>query len=265
MTLNQTIELAKRVTRNEQGTQYIGFDPSGPDVWTRAYSLPTVDEKQEKAVLTSDGYKKIYTLLKEAYEIPGVVGPDKKYAYGFDYFIKDQKLAMFPFWLNNLTTYMMQLNAQGTEQGKTLNWDVVSEPSFDDKPGLGRVLDFHLLVVPPTSKNKEASYRVIQTMISDEAQIAMNKKRGLTVLNKPELRNQYASDLHVYDGKNLAGVFKVQPAPLPISTKYDRKIYSFLGEAVKSMVTENTDPNTALREANEKADKYIQEEKQKSN
>lgn len=89
----------------------------------------------------------------------------------------------------------------------------------------------------------------------------MNRGTRLTVLNNAELRSEFAMDTKLYEGKNLQGVFKVKPAPLPEATPYDVKLYSFLGEGIKSMINEGKDINTVLREANEKADKHIEEMK----
>lgn len=257
MTWSQVIELARKVTREENGTQYIGLDPGSPSTLTRAYSLATVDRAQEKAVLASEPYQKIFGLLRQVYEIPGIVGKDKKYSYGIDFFLKDQKLAMYPYWIANLTSRLPQLK----ELGKEFDWDVVSYPSFDDKPGLGREFDFHLLIIPPTSKHKEAAFQVIETLISEEAQKNMNRGTRLTVLTDPQLKKEFTADLNYYQGKNLQGIFKVKPSPTPISTVYDKELYSLLSGALKNMITKNQDANTALREANEQADQYIREVK----
>jgi len=258
MTWNQILDLARQVTRSDQGNQYIGLDLQDPQLLTRSYSLPTVDEKQEKAVLTSDGYKKVFGIYEQLYGIRGIVDANKKYTYGIDAFLKDQKVAMFPYWISALTARLPQLK----EPGKDFNWDVVSFPSFDDRPGIGREIDFHLAMIPPTSNNKKAAFAAIQALISNEAQLAMNKSGSrVTALNDPAIRKQFASDAKLYDGKNLQNIFAVKPAPLPEATAYDVKSYSFLKEGIQSMVSDGKDINTALRAANEKADKYIQEMK----
>lgn len=258
MTWNQIIELARQVTRVDQGNQYIGLDMGDPQTLTRAYSLPVVDDKQEKAVLTSDGYKKVFGLYQQLYDIRGIVDSNKKYTYGIDAFLKDQKVAMFPYWISALTARLPQLK----EPGKDFNWDVVSFPSMDDRPGLGREIDFHLAMVPPNSPHQKAAYAVILSLIGDSAQTAMNRSGSrLSILKDAAIRNQFAADAKLYDGKNLLGIFAVKPAPLPEATAYDVKSYSFLKEGIKSMINDGKDINTALRESNEKADKYIQEMK----
>ncbi|MDF2714484.1 MAG: family 1 extracellular solute-binding protein [Paenibacillus sp.] len=258
MTWSQTIDLAKKVTRTEGGIRYVGLSMGAPQGLVRQYSLPVVDDKQQKSIVTSEGFKTIFTALRQLYDMNGYLGPSKEFNYGFNEFSKDQTLAMNPNWIAAVTDTLAQLE----KDGKTFKWDMVSYPAFDDRPKLGRQIDFHLFMVPPASKNKNAAYEVVRTLLADESQNAMNKAGRMTVLKDSELKKQYAQDLKVYNGKNLAGIFKVTPAPAPMSTNYDTKIYSFLQESNKEMAQNNMDVNTALRIADEKANKHIQEMKQ---
>lgn len=257
MTWSQVMELARKVTRIDQGTQYIGIDLQNPTLLTRAYGLGVVDEKQEKSVIHTDAYKRVFGIYEQNYQIPGTVEPMKKYTYGIDYFLKDQKTAMFPYWHSAITARLPQLK----ETGKNFNWDLVSFPSFDEKPGYGREIDFHLAMVTPNSKNKKVAYAVLKTLISDEAQKAMNKGTRITVLKDPSLKKEVSVDTKLYDGKNLQNIFSVKPAPAPKATKYDVKLYPFLNEAAKTMAFEKQDMNTVLRVAEEKANQYIQQNK----
>jgi multiple sugar transport system substrate-binding protein len=259
MTWNQTLELAKQVTRTENGTNYVGVSMGAPQPLVRQYSLPVVDDKQEKSIIAaSEGYKKIFTLLRGQYDMSGFLGPNKEFSYGINEFLKTQTLAMHPNWIAGVTDSLVQLE----KEGKAFHWDIVSFPTYDDRPKLGRQVDFHLFMVPPTAKHKSAAYEVIRMLLQDEAQVAMNKAGRMTVLKDPALKKDFAKDLKVYEGKNLAGIFKVTPAPAPVSTDYDNKIYAILQESNKEMAQNGMDVNTALRLADEKANKLILEMKQ---
>ncbi|CAG7637046.1 hypothetical protein PAESOLCIP111_03810 [Paenibacillus solanacearum] len=261
MTWEETVDLAAKVTRMDNGNQYIGLDPGSERTFARGYSLGTID-KNGKPAMDSDGYRKVFSLLEKMYNIPGYIGPGNKWQYGIDYFLKDQKLAMMQTWLAALTSRLPQLN----EPGKGFNWDVAGHPVFNDKPGLGRELTFQSFMVPPTSKNKEAAYRVILTMISDESQAEMNRGNNLTILNNEEMKKQFASSTDIYKGKNLPGVFKVKPAQAPIpSPEYDEENYKFLRESLLDMILNKRDVNTVLRTAQEKSEKYIQSERSRNN
>lgn len=258
MTWSQTLELAKRLTRTDGGIRYVGVAMGAPQGMVRQYSLPVVDDKLEKSTVNTEGFKKIFSFLRQLYDMDGYLGPNKEFNYGFNEFIKDQTLALNPNWIAGVTDSLAQLE----KDGKSFRWDMVSYPAFDDKPKLGRQVDFHLFMVPPTAKNKDAAYEVMKALLSEETQTAMNKAGRLTVLKNPEMKKSYAADSNVYNGKNLAGIFKVSPAPAPMSTNYDTKIYSILQESNTEMAQKNVDVNTALRIAEEKANKHIQEMKQ---
>ncbi|WP_028548488.1 ABC transporter substrate-binding protein [Paenibacillus sp. UNC451MF] len=257
MTWDETIELAKRVTRVEQGVQYVGLDIGPPTRLTRQLGLPAIDEKGEKAVFQTEGYKKAYSLLEKLYGIPGIVEPNKRYEYGIDFFLKDQKLAMYQFNTAAITARLPQLK----ETGKDFNWDVVSLPTFEDKKGYSREPEVQMAAVTPNSKNKKAAYAVIKTMISEEAQRAMNRGSKATVLADPAMKKEYALDTKLYEGKNIKNVFVPKLTKVPRQHKYDIKVYPFLNEAAKKIAYEKKDINTVLREAEEKANKWIQENK----
>jgi multiple sugar transport system substrate-binding protein len=256
MTWNETIELSKRLTKLDNGTQIIGVDMEAPHNLTRSYSLPAVDSAN-KAVLTGPGYKKVFDLYAMLYAIPGMVDSKGKYVYGAKGFFDDQILAMYPYWLTNTASRMQTLK----QAGKAFNWDVATWPAFDDKPGIGRQFDFHVMIVPPTSKNKEAAFRVMETLIGKEAQMAMNRGTRLTVLQDPALKKQFASDLGLFAGRNLEGVFKVKPAPYEIASPYDAAINKIMETSMKDVATNGLDVNTALRNANEAANKEIEQQK----
>jgi multiple sugar transport system substrate-binding protein len=59
----------------------------------------------------------------------------------------------------------------------------------------------------------------------------MNKGGRSTAPEDPQSRKT-SPDLEIFDGKNLAGVFSVKPAPAPLSSMYDSKIY--MDETVRS-------------------------------
>ncbi|MEF3305859.1 ABC transporter substrate-binding protein [Paenibacillus sp. GYB003] len=254
MTWEEITDLAAKVTRVDSGTSFIGLDPGAIKSFSRSYMLPTVNQTEDRAVLDSEGYKRLFSLLKDMYDIPGVVDPKNKYSYGIDWFLKEQKLAMHSAWLAAITSRLPPFE----QSGNTFSWDLAGHPVFSDRPGIGKEIEFQSLLVPAASKHKEAAYRVLLTLIGDEAQSVMNKGNNLTILNKPELRVEFASNTNIYKGKNLEGVFKIKPAPAPMYSEYDAENYKYLGDAQKSMIVDKEDINTVLRTANERANKYME-------
>lgn len=257
MTWEQMIELSRRITRKDGADEYIGFDPGSVQTMIRPRTLPVVDAAREKAAFNTEPIKEIFGYLQKLYGIPGVVAGNGKYSYGYDFFQKEQRLGMLPYWLAALTSRVPALNNAGVD------WDIVSFPTFADRPQYGREVDFHLVVVTTASKNKKAAYKALRAIVGDEAQREMNRNVRLTVLNDSAMRSEFASAPQYFAGKNLNGIFSVSPAPLPMTSEYDSKLYSILGSAVSKMVKDRADINTVLREAEDEANKYIQEQKTK--
>lgn len=255
MTWDQTIEMAKKLTRKEDGIQYIGIDPDYPENMTRQYSLPYVDEKEEKPQINTQGYKTVFSKLKAIYEIPGYIGEKNKFMYTSNGFFKDSILAMYPVWGDGVIGTIEDMAQQGT----SVNWDMVTYPSFEDRPGVGKPVDLHLMMLSPKSKHQEETFKVIQALVSDEAQIAMNKTGRLTSLNNDTVKKTYASELKGFQGKNVQAVFKSKQAPIVKPTDYDLPFKQLVREGAKDMAQNNKDVNTVLREIQEKAEKAMRD------
>jgi multiple sugar transport system substrate-binding protein len=118
-------------------------------------------------------------------------------------------------------------------------------------------------MVFPKSPNKDAAFRVIETLVSDEVQTSLNKKGRLTVLNDENIKKQFASELKSFQGKNVQAVFKLKQAPGTVLTDYDVELKKMIQEAAKDMAQNGKDVNTALREAQDKAVKKMAELKAK--
>jgi multiple sugar transport system substrate-binding protein len=90
-------------------------------------------------------------------------------------FIKDKNLAMI-LYLSNLHagSYVADL--------ETMNWDMVSAPSFKDKPGVGTQPYPVYWNVVSTSKDKDAAMEVIKYLTSEEYQMGVSKAGSATVL-----------------------------------------------------------------------------------
>jgi multiple sugar transport system substrate-binding protein len=248
MTFDEAVALGKRLTRNEGGVQYIGFDPANPVNLSYSLALPFADAKTNKALINNDQFAKVFSVLKSLYQTPGFIGPKNKISYGPAGFFKDKILAMHSIWANGIVA---QNNAE-------VNWDLAPIPTFPERPGKGREVDAHLLMVSTLSKHKDAAFQVISLVTSDERQKAINKDGRFAVLADPELRKIYASNLDTFKGKNIAAIFEREPQTPPLPTEYDNEVKALVNKAASELV--GKDVNTVLRETQEKADAAIAEQ-----
>ena len=88
---------------------------------------------------------------------------------------------------------------------------------------------------------------------------------GYTVYPYPKLfhaRDAAFADYPFASEKNIAALYYGKPAPSRVLTQYDELVIenAFDQEAVKQIAMGNLDVNTALRQAEENANKLIQEQ-----
>lgn len=237
----------------DQGVQYIGIDPGPADQMKEQYALPYMDEKLEKPILHSEGFKKVFGTLKQFYEVPGFVTSDGTYTYGRNAFIINKSVAMLPTWADAVVG-MLEDEAQS---GRPLNWDFVTQPVFADQPGIGRPGNMPVIMISPKSENAEAAFQAMQILVSDEAQTNMNRNGKLTVLNDKDIQLQFGSHLKSFQSKNIPAIFKLEKSKSLLLTDYDVELKRIIQNAAKDMALSGKDVNTILREAQENAEKTV--------
>ncbi|CAG7647981.1 hypothetical protein PAESOLCIP111_05499 [Paenibacillus solanacearum] len=255
MTWDEVLELSRKMTREQDGVSYIGWEPGFPDVIASPYTLPYVDPKTNKAVIDDPVYKKVFELMKQVYEQPGFVGPNNKWNYGPDGFMKDRNVAMITEWMVKMVDDLIT----GEEKGIGPKWDLVTIPNFPDKAGMGRHGVTHMLFVSQQSKNKEQAMEVIKALTSREAQALQSAYGRITVLNDPDIVKQFGSQRPGLQGKNTAAIFKFKSSPISVPNLYDKDIQPIIRAIRPEIAINKKDVNTALREAQEKADKKLAE------
>jgi multiple sugar transport system substrate-binding protein len=252
MTWDQTVELGKKVTRFEGGTQYRGLDPGSGIIWiSQPLSLAAVDYKTEKASINNDQWKKIFELVKTIYSIPG----NKPVGAVLNEFTKDKILAMVGH-LNIFTT----LEGAGKEG---LDWDVVQYPSFPEKPNTFGNASVYVGTITQPSKNKKAALDVLDVLTSEPFQLARSQSGSITTLKSAEVKKAFGADMSFLQGKNVEGIFKSKPVQYPIASEFRSKAESIAKTRFNDYSAGTIDVNTALARAEEEINKMIEAEKKK--
>ena len=254
VTWDDLIEYARRMTKEEDGIQYIGATPYGIRLMLNQAGVASMDPSGEKAIFNTDGHRELFSLLKTWFEIPNYVENDV-HIYSVLEFFKEQRVGVVPYWTAGTLNQLIV-------QQPTFDWDITAVPTFKEDPKQGYPTDFHSVVVSQTSEHKEAAYRVAMTLISDELQMKFSKNGRISPLKSEEIRAAYGADAGILEGKNISDVFQVSPAPVPVYSKYAPDVWPYLNEIAKSIAVDQLDVNTAMREAEEAANQKIQEQKQ---
>ncbi|MDF2714676.1 MAG: extracellular solute-binding protein family 1 [Paenibacillus sp.] len=136
ITWEETLELAKKLTRKEGGKQYYGFSANNAMVNLSPLSIPHAELQSEKPTIFADDRWR--TLFDMAFIRPA---QDAGYQEGMrmlndvpglNQFAKEQSLAMLVY-LNTLPTSV-------PTELKTMKWDILPLPVFAGKTGDGSQL-----------------------------------------------------------------------------------------------------------------------------
>ncbi|MEF3302808.1 extracellular solute-binding protein, partial [Paenibacillus sp. GYB003] len=241
MTWEDAIELAKKVTRFDGGTQYKGLDVDGLVRLTYPLSLTYIDGKTNEVQVDSESFKRAFDIGRQIYGIPGndfIAAGAKSY----DRFLKDRVTSMIA--TVNLFSRI--------KEHPDLNWDVAQFPSYKDKPNTYGMYDVHLMIPLQTSKHREDQMRVMEVLFSDEVQTKMVRKTGrVSALKDPKYAQLFGKDMPILEGKRIESIFKSKSAPAPKFSLYESKANGVMNAEYTKVVKGEKDSNTALRDAAE--------------
>ncbi|CAG7654546.1 ABC transporter substrate-binding protein [Paenibacillus allorhizosphaerae] len=251
MTWEDAIEVAKKVSRLDNGVEYRGLDPDTIARMAMPLSLTYVDSKTNRAVVNTDGWRTIFTTAKEIWSIPHN-RPEKLNSFqARNWFMKDQTIAMLPY--NNLLNIGLE---EATKLG--LNWDLAQYPSFKEKPNLYNHVDSQLFLIAKTSKYKDQAAQFLSVMSSDEVQMQSAKTTArLSSLKNPEMKKALGADMPFLKGKNLQSIFKSTSPTAPEFSQYNSLGRDLVFKSFEEYMN-GKDLNTALREAEDKVNKRVE-------
>ncbi|RKN86265.1 ABC transporter substrate-binding protein [Paenibacillus ginsengarvi] len=256
MTWGDTIELGKRVSRNDGGVLYRGLAASHLVKIASPLSLNRFDPATGKVSINTDQWKRAYEVFQSIVSIPNNTN-DKKNGDELNAFLYDKTIAMYPY------IGLFHRMADAVKGG--LDWDLVTYPTFPDKPGVYGEADAYYLFVTPNSKHQKEAFQVISTALSDDAQLASSKKGTIvTPLVKKEVRDSFGQESDVLKGKNVQAIFKNRPVPYHSNPKkYDAIADSELNAGSLQLYGNAKDINTIIRESEEKIAKKVAEQEGK--
>ncbi|MBD2864528.1 ABC transporter substrate-binding protein [Paenibacillus oceani] len=250
MTWDGVYDLSKQMARTDGDVQYQGFTLSmSHNMLVNQFSIPYTD-KQNKVNFTSDEFKKLFDMWTRFYHLPGNEVTKKTVSYGVqvDKFDKEKSTAIY-----------LGLAALGPARFKdNFNWDVASFPEWKEKPGVGPQPYPSYFYVTNTSKHKEQAFDVIVWLTSDEFQRHLARNGLFPTLNNRDAMKDFGQDVPYLKTKNFNS-FLPQKFASPAKPSDFAKVGSkHLTRAFNSVSLKEKDINTALREAEEAANKEIQ-------
>lgn len=249
MTWNETLEVARKVTRSDNGVQYRGLDIGLVRHFYQQYGLSPYDPKTGKATYLSDPrWNRIMQFVKDLYAIPGN-RPDK---IGEDRagFMQQKIVAMLP-WSAYFQPFLGAAD---------LNFNIAALPVFDDAKGQGVSPAASILMMSPATKYKNEGWEILKFLASDEVEIGNSRIGFPPAIKLQAAKDQFGADLPGVEKLNMKAVFHNKFTPQPvIKGEYHSAAIRPYVPMIQNVGGDKVDINTALRDAQEAADKGIQE------
>lgn len=254
LTWDDALDMAKKLSRVSDGVSYKGAFVQGIGDVSTQLSLARVNANTGKANLVAqDGWKKMFDLYKSFNDIPGNQEASAA-ATLKNGFLKDQNVAMAISYDARIAALEM---LYGTPQD--FNWDLTQFPSFKEKPNTTVASSGHFLMLSSLGKHKEEAFQVIQLLDSPDIQKQIANYGRFTALSDPAIKELYGNNIKSLKGKNIKAVFKSQfAAPIP-PNKYNSIVDKEVTNSLNKVLKGEIDVNTAIREAEEAANKEIAE------
>lgn len=257
MTWDQAFELAKKVTRTEGGIAYQGFASEISLIADiNQLSQGFVDPKTNKATLNNANWRTFIENFSRFHTIPG--NPYDIKGGANNAFKKEQRIAMLAYVLEPTT--MTDYTNSGVD------WGVVSLPEFAGHPGVGPAPLVPMFYVGKTAANRDWAFKVAAYMGSEQFQKDSATKIGaITALrNHADVMANYAKEVPTIPAEKQAAkaVPKAFAKPMAV-TPYNAIVNKEFRTAFAAVASGQKDVNTALREAEEKANQEIEAAKRK--
>jgi multiple sugar transport system substrate-binding protein len=141
-------------------------------------------------------------------------------------------------------------------QQETINWDMVSLPSFKEAPNTGSPMNSTIWGLTKQTRNKKAAMEVLAYLVSDENLLPLAKKGYLVPkITEPFIKN-FGTEAKPAN-KNWKAVIYNKYAPFPATHKNNSQIEAIHVKYIEAVIKGQYDMNTALRMAEEEAQKII--------
>lgn len=251
MTWTEVMDVAAKLTRSESGVNYYGFTGHlGVMTSWNQLGISLVDPKTNKPTINTDERWKSYfqiiygnPALNEAYR------RDNRAFSGSTTRLTEGRTGILLFNAGiALVTKEMQ--------EEKINWDMVSLPSFKEAPNTGSPMNSTIWGLTKQTRNKKAAMEVLAYLVSDENLLPLAKKGYLVPkITEPFIKN-FAAEAKPAS-KNWKAVIYNKYAAFPITNKSDAAISAIHTKYIESIIKGDTDMNTALRKAEEEAQKVI--------
>lgn len=248
MTWDEIYDLAKKLTRKEDGTEYLGFQENISFLTiTNQLSQSFLDPVTNKATVQNDNWKNFINNFARFHSIEG---NEMLPSYN-DAMWKDGRVAM-------------AVGSSGGSWNFTFNapfdWDLVELPVLKEFPNSSSGLQVPFHAISIMSQHRDLAFLVSAYIASEEFQREFATLGYVPPIVIDDLESILGSAVPQLAGKNIKGAVPLDRAARPfLSNGYQSLVANEVNNAYRAVARGQKDVNTALRDAEEAANSKINE------
>jgi multiple sugar transport system substrate-binding protein len=251
MTWDDAYKLAQSLTHEESGVQYYGYQDFRfkPMLMINQLGLQMMDPTSKKVDFSKAGWVDYFNNFQRFFQIPG-----NTYASG-------KPNDVLKLWTQGQLAMMAGHVGLIVKDGTFpvgIHWDIAALPSFAKAPQTGTSMDPTVLALSSISKHPNEATLAIQALtgpITSKFNANNGDYPGSTF---PDLEKVFGAGVPALKDKHLKSVFYNKPAaPIHSSAEVINDVWPALQKALDSVMMSKQDANTALRTANEAAEKAL--------
>jgi multiple sugar transport system substrate-binding protein len=255
MTWEELYDTAGKLNRSDGGKQYVGLSISpSHSMRMNPFSVPFVDPKTLKSTFDNEQWREI---------LSPILTPAADSSYQAKISELKGKLPYSGEWLKSQEVAIFGVFSDWQVVGADpvpFNWDLAAYPTYKERPGVGSQQYPVYWAIPSFSQHKEQAFEVLKYLVSEEYQMELSKRGGMTVLKNPEIQKAFGQNSR-YKDKNLASAYYNKFAPISPKTEFEKNAENAITAKLLDLAMGKVDLNTALRAAKEEADKSIESAK----
>jgi multiple sugar transport system substrate-binding protein len=255
MDWDQFYDLAQKLTRREGGIDYQGYTSTATHVLLfNNLSQNMIDRKTNKSTFNDDNWRLILNNLLRFYRING----NEVKAANIGAFLNPQNDA---FYKNQTAAMMNTVTSVYSLIPDTMKWDAVSAPYYKQFPDVGPQISFDYMGVSSITKYPDQAMEVVKFLTSEQFQIENSRKGITSSLRSNKVWDEFGKDNPKLQGKNTNAFRAKNPAPSIIHGPYQSIAEGQMWSTWAQVVSGDKDVPTALREAAEKVNQQIEQQK----
>jgi len=253
MTWDEVIDLAKKLTNEVEGVKYRGINFLNMQQALAQLSATGTDPATGETQFSKNPtFAKFFDLLKRMQSIPGNYEKDVE-----DYF-QNRNVAI-------QVDHIFRTPSFATIEG--LKFDMVSFPSWPDKPGVGPSNFAYPWVINKHSEHKEQAFKVIECILSDENQLALTRIGVPSPLADTKIHEQFGAAKGLQElNLNFKGVYSMKDAEPAYSPYGPESLFfgeDYVRDQMRKFLDSSGDIQTYLRKMDDEYAAIVTEKKEK--